>query len=331
MSTFSDIYGYDTIKEHLQNAIKLDRVSHAYIINGGLGAGKKMIAKIFAKALQCEAEGDNKPCNKCHSCIQTESGNQPDIIWVRHEKPASIGVDDVRDQIISDMLIKPYSSRYKIYIIDEAEKLTVQAQNALLKTIEEPPAYGIVIFLTTNADIFLQTIISRCVLLDLKPLKESVVMDYLKDNYDVSEYERKFAADFAQGKIGRAKTIIESTEFAHLKNDVMHVIKNVKDMTAADIMAVVKDVTNYKLTIDDYLDLMAMWFRDVLMFKSTNDTNYLIFSDEISLIKSQAEVMSYEGIQDILNSIDKVKVRLKANVNFDICIELLIMAMKEDM
>ena len=108
-------------------------------------------------------------------------------------------------------------------------------------------------------------------------------------------------------------------------------IKNVKDMTAADIMAVVKDVTNYKLTIDDYLDLMAMWFRDVLMFKSTNDTNYLIFSDEISLIKSQAEVMSYEGIQDILNSIDKVKVRLKANVNFDLCIELLIMAMKEDM
>ena len=108
----------------------------------------------------------------------------------------------------------------------------------------------------------------------------------------------------------------------------MHVIKNVKDMTAADIMAVVKDVTNYKLTIDDYLDLMAMWFRDVLMFKSTND---LIFSDEISLIKSQAEVMSYEGIQDILNSIDKVKVRLKANVNFDLCIELLIMAMKEDM
>ena len=69
MSTFSDIYGYDTIKEHLQNAIKLDKVSHAYIINGGLGAGKKMIAKIFAKALQCEAEGDNKPCNKCHSCI----------------------------------------------------------------------------------------------------------------------------------------------------------------------------------------------------------------------------------------------------------------------
>ena len=332
MSSFSDIYGYETIKEHMQSAIKLGKVSHAYIINGGLCSGKKMLAGIFAKTLQCEnMEETVNPCNKCHSCIQADSGSQPDIIWVKHEKPTSIGVDDVRDQIISDMQIKPYSSRYKIYIIDEAEKLTVAAQNALLKTIEEPPVYGIVIFLTTNADIFLQTILSRCVMLDLRPIKDSVVEEYLKSNYDISEYECRFAANFAQGKIGRAKTIVESTEFAHLKQDVMHVIKNAKEMSSAEIMSVVKDITNYKLTIDDYLDLMAMWFRDVLLFKSTNDTNYLIFSDEISLIKSQAQIMSYEGIQDILNSIDKVRIRLKANVNFDLCIELLIMAMKEAM
>lgn len=330
MSSFSDIYGYETIKEHMQSAIRLGKVSHAYIINGGLGAGKKMLAGIFAKTLQCENMQDTvNPCNKCHSCIQTDSNNQPDIIWVRHEKPASIGVDDVRKQIISDMQIKPYSSRYKIYIIDEAEKLTVAAQNALLKTIEEPPAYGIVIFLTTNADIFLQTILSRCVMLDLRPISNSIVEQYLKDHYDVSDYERRFATHFAQGKIGRAKTIIESTEFAHLKQEVMSVIRNAKDMTAGDIIAVVNEVKNYKLTIDDYLDLLAMWFRDVLLFKSTNDTNYLIFSDEISLIKTQAQTMSYEGIQDILNSIDKVKIRLKANVNFELCIELLIMTIKE--
>ena len=129
---FEDVKGQDGIVRTLKNQIEADRIGHAYLFCGTRGTGKTTVAKIFAKALQCEAEGDNKPCNKCHSCIQTESGNQPDIIWVRHEKPASIGVDDVRDQIISDMLIKPYSSRYKIYIIDEAEKLTVQAQNALL-------------------------------------------------------------------------------------------------------------------------------------------------------------------------------------------------------
>ena len=184
MSSFSDIYGYETIKEHMQSAIRLGKVSHAYIINGGLGAGKKMLAGIFAKTLQCEnMEESVNPCNKCHSCIQSDTGNQPDIIWVKHEKPASIGVDDVREQIIADMQIKPYSSRYKIYIIDEAEKLTVAAQNALLKTIEEPPSYGIVIFLTTNADIFLQTILSRCVMLDLKPIKNSIVEEYIRNNY----------------------------------------------------------------------------------------------------------------------------------------------------
>ncbi|MDO5383123.1 MAG: DNA polymerase III subunit delta' C-terminal domain-containing protein [Eubacteriales bacterium] len=332
MSDFSDIYGYESIKEHLQNGIKMDKVSHAYIINGGLGAGKKLIATTFAKTLQCENRSESiNPCNQCHSCIQTDTGNQPDIIWVRHEKPSSIGIDDIRDQLIADMQIKPYSSKYKIYIIDEAEKLTVQAQNALLKTIEEPPAYGIVIMLTTNAEIFLQTILSRCVLLDLKPLKDSVVSDYLKKHYDIADYQCKFASNFAQGRIGRAKTIVESNEFAQLKLDVMHVIKNAKEMTSQEIMAVVKAVANYKLTIDDYLDLMAMWFRDVLMFKSTNDTNFLIFTDEMALIKSQAQTMSYEGIQDILESIDKVKIRLKANVNFDLVIELLIMAIKENM
>ena len=168
-------------------------------------------------------------------------------------------------------------------------------------------------------------------MLDLKPLKDDVVIKYLKAHYDnIGDYECKFAARFAAGRIGRAMTMVESTEFAELRRDVMDVIKNAKDMDSADIMTSVKRVTNYKLTIDDYLDLMLMWYRDVLMFKSTNDTNLLIFNDQMTLIKSQAQTMSYEGLQDIINSIDRVKVRLQANVNFDLVIELLIMAIKEN-
>lgn len=130
----------------------MGKVSHAYVISGGLGSGKKLIASTFAQTLQCEA-GGVEPCGVCHSCVQAAGGNQPDIIWVGHEKPGSIGVDDIRDQLVSDMQIKPYSSPYKIYIIDEADKLTVAAQNAMLKTIEEPPAYGIVILLANNPDV----------------------------------------------------------------------------------------------------------------------------------------------------------------------------------
>ena len=111
MSKFADIYGEEQIKVHLQNAIRLNKVSHAYIFNGPMGSGKKMTAGIFAETLQCERHGQ-EPCGTCHSCIQSESGNQPDIIWVHHEKPGSIGVDDVREQVIGDMQIKPYSSQY---------------------------------------------------------------------------------------------------------------------------------------------------------------------------------------------------------------------------
>lgn len=328
MNSFGEIYGHDKIKNHLQNAIELDKISHAYIFNGGLGSGKKSVAQLFSKTLQCEA-GKTEPCNECRSCKQTETKNQPDIIWVTHEKGGSIGVDDIREQLIGDIQIKPYSSKYKIYIIDEAEKLTVQAQNAMLKTIEEPPSYGIIILLTTNADIFLQTIISRCVKLDFKPVSDELVIKYLQDNFNVTNHEQRFAAAFAQGNIGRAVSIVTSSEFGRLKDDVMHVMRYVKDMSVSEIISEIKNVSNYKLTIDDYLDLMAMWFRDVLIFKSTNDTNHLIFSEEISLIKEQAVASSYEGLENILKAIDKVKIRLKANVNFELVIELLVMTIQE--
>lgn len=330
MERFAQIYGHDRIKEHLQKAIELGKVSHAYIFNGSLGAGKKTMAGLFAKTLQCEA-GGTEPCNECRSCIQADSGNQPDIIWLQHEKPASIGVDDIREQLIGDMQIKPYSSRYKIYVIDEAEKLTVQAQNALLKTIEEPPAYGIVILITTNADIFLQTILSRCVKLDFKPVSDDLVRSCLKARCKVTDYQLRFATAYAQGNIGRAIDIVESEEFAQLKEAVMHVVKYAKEMTVSEIVAEVKTISDHKLTIDDYLDLLAMWYRDVLVFKSTHDSNPIIFKEDMALVKEHAVCCSYEGIDDILKSIDKVKIRLAANVNFDLVIELLVMAIKEAM
>ena len=330
MPGFQDILGHETIKEHFKKAIAVHKVSHAYILAGEAGMGRKSLANAFALTLLCE-KGQTEPCLECHACKQVLSGNHPDLIYVTHEKPASIGVDDIRNQINGDVAIKPYSSPKKIYIMNEGEKMTVQAQNALLKTIEEPPAYGIIILLTTNADTFLQTILSRCVRLDFRPLRDTLVTQYLQEKYDLTDYECRFATAFAQGKIGRAVTIATSKEFAQLKEEVMHVIRYAKEMTTAEIMAEVKNIANYKLTIDDYLDLMAMWYRDVLVFKSTKDSNALIFKDEMSLLAEQAKNCSYEGLEDILKSIDKVKLRLKANVNFDLVIELLIMAIKEAM
>ena len=166
MAGFQDIIGQEQIKEHLQNALKAGKISHAYIINGEKSSGKEFIAKVFAMALQCEAPKENTevqiPCQECHSCRQALSGNQPDIIKVMHDKANTISVDDIREQISNDVTVKPYSSPYKIYIMNEAEKMTTQAQNALLKTLEEPPEYVVILLLTTNVNALLPTILSRC-------------------------------------------------------------------------------------------------------------------------------------------------------------------------
>ena len=170
MAGFKDIVGHEQIIEHLKTAIEMGKVSHAYILNGPDLSGKMMIAEAFARALLCEKQ-DPDGCGECRSCRQSDDRNNPDIIYVKHDKPNTISVDDIRTQLNNDIVIKPYSNQYKIYIVDEAEKMNQQAQNALLKTIEEPPAYAVIMLLTTNADSFLQTIRSRCITLNLKSVK----------------------------------------------------------------------------------------------------------------------------------------------------------------
>ena len=206
MSGFQDIVGHKQIIEHLKNAEKLNKVSHAYIFSGEKGSGKKLLASRFAELLQCEAEGE-KPCGKCRSCRQAESGNHPDIIRITHEKPNTISVDDIREQLVGDVQIKPYQSKYKIYIVPDAEKMNVQAQNALLKTIEEPPAYAVILFLTTNAFSFLPTILSRCVVLNMKPVPDQEVRKYLMEHVEVPDYQADIAVAFAQGKHRKSRQI----------------------------------------------------------------------------------------------------------------------------
>ena len=169
MANYSDIVGHEDIVKHFKSSIELGKISHAYILNGEKGVGKKTLAFVVSKSLQCET-GEPDPCGKCKSCLQVESGNQPDIIWIKHEKPNVITVDEIRAQVVNDVSLKPYSSRYKIYIIPDAQMMNPAAQNALLKTLEEPPEYTIIILLTSNLDKMLPTIISRCLVLNFKPV-----------------------------------------------------------------------------------------------------------------------------------------------------------------
>ena len=327
--SFEGFIGNNAIVMHLKEAMKHDKVSHAYIINGEDKSGKTLLALEFAKALMCVDENE-RPCGHCKSCIQADSHNNPDIIWITHEKPNTITVDDVREQIVNDAQIKPYAGRYKIYIINEAEKMNVQAQNAILKTIEEPPHYVIVILITNNAGAFLQTITSRCVMLSMKPVREDIIREYIMKKYQIPDYKANLCVSFAQGNVGKAIELAKTEEFDEVKTEAIHLVKYIDDMEIGEIIDAIKKIEEFKISVNDYIDILMIWYRDVLMFKVTNDANSVIFKEEIGSIREQANRHSYNGIENILNAMAKARQRLSANVNFQLTLELMILTIKEN-
>ncbi len=298
MFSFSEIVGHEQIKEHMQAAIRDKKPFHAYLFQGEEGVGKEALARTFAAGLQCQSESADKPCKECVSCRQMESGNQPDVIWVTREK-ASLGVDEIREQLCNTMDIKPFSSPYKIYLVPEAEKMTEAAQNALLKTIEEPPEYGIVILMTSNISALLPTIQSRCLTMEFRPLSTAVVESYVKEHCQVPDYQARASAAFAQGNLGKAMRYAKSEDFIERKDHIISLLRHVEQMDLSEMLAVIKDLGTRKDEVRDYIDLMVLWYRDVLLFKATKDINQLLFQDEASYISREASHRSYEKIEEI--------------------------------
>ena len=331
MGGFKDVVGHKNIIQYIGNAVTSGAISHAYILNGERGSGKKLLANLFAISLQCQnLDEDGDACGKCQSCKQAVSGNQPDIIRVTHEKPTTISVDDIREQVNNDIQIKPYSSPYKIYIIAEADMMSVQAQNALLKTIEEPPEYAVIILLTENAETLLPTIRSRCVMLKLRNIKDQLVKKYLMEQMEIPDYKADVCVAFAQGNMGKAIALATSEYFNEIKEEAVHLLRNIDDMQVEELMGAVKKCSAYKMNISDYMDVIAIWYRDVLIYKATKNVDRVVFSDQMRYIKDRAKKSSYEGIENILEGLEKAKARLKANVNFELTMELLLLTIKEN-
>jgi DNA polymerase-3 subunit delta' len=331
MNHFMDIVGHQDIIEYIGKAVTHHQVSHAYILNGEKGSGKKMLAKLFAMSLQCiEPKENGEPCGTCKSCHQAMHRNHPDIIYVEHEKANSIGIEEIRQQINQDIAVKPYASNYKVYIVDEADKMTVQAQNALLKTMEEPPEYAVLLLLTENAESLLPTIRSRCVMLKLRHIKDQLVKKYLIENLSYDEEKADICVAFAQGNIGKAVRLASSESFQEMKDDVVSLMKQISRMDLSQLLEYLNRCKDYKLCIDDYMDLIAVWYRDVLIYKATKNIDRVIFSNELSAIKERANTSSYEGIETVLEALEKVKTRLKANVNYELVMELLLLTIQEN-
>ena len=308
---FKGIVGHEDIIAHFKSSIETGNVAHAYIISGDAGSGKKTLAYAFAETLECEA-GGTEACGTCRSCLQVSTGNYPDIITVTHEKQNLISVDEVRDQLINTIDIKPYKGKYKIYIIPDAELLNVQAQNAMLKTIEEPPAYAVILLLTTNLDKLLETVKSRCLKLQTKPIRERDVLAYLT------------------GNLGKAIKLAGNDEYAAIVDSVVGVLAHIDEMDVETLGKAVKDIEQFKMSMNDYMDLMMMWYRDAMMLKVTGNVDKILFKNEFSTLKKQAGKLTFKSIEDKIDAIAKAEQRLLANANFEVTIELLLLTLKEE-
>ena len=330
-SGFPGITGYDDIIKYLRKAAETGHVSHAYLMTGEEGCGKRTLALRFAMMLLCEEKDPKaRPCMKCSACRRALSGNHPDLIRVTHEKPGSIRIDEIRDQLIATADIRPYEDKRKIYIIPEAEKMNPQAQNALLKTLEEPPEFVVIMLLSTNPDILLPTVLSRCVKLPLIPLPDRVVEEYVREKLEMPDYEARVIAAFAQGNIGKAEKAVRDEAFSDRRERILALVRGIGSMNAATIREAVRYMAEEKDEIGRMLDIMLLCYRDILYYKAAVDVDRLVFSDEISLIREKAKLISYEGLTDIIDAIEMCRTRLRANVNAELAVELLLYKIREN-
>lgn len=323
MVHFKDIYGNKEVIRHFQTTLRFGNVSHAYLLSGEDGSGKNMLADAFSAALLCE-RGDIEPCGVCKSCIQAATGNHPDIIRVTHEKQL-ISVNDIREQLVSNVGIKPYSSEYKIFIVNDAELMNEAAQNALLKTLEEPPDYAVILLLSASEDMLLQTVRSRCVRLSTRPLTHAEVVDYLTKEQGQPDYFASTAAAFSGGNLGKAIEYVTSTEASERRSKALSLIKDVDDLTLAQIQAELKDIPDRK----EFLDLVTLWLRDVLMYKSTGNGKKLVFKNEEHAIEVYAKTRSFEALNRATEAVFTANSQLNSNVTPEVALELLILKLKD--
>lgn len=324
MYTFQEIWGNLPLVEQLKTAAAGGKVSHAYLFLGGAGAGKRLIANTFAKALQCEDQG-NAPCDHCKSCAAFNGGNHPDVIYVRGEKK-NIVVDEIREQILETVDLKPYHYQKKIYIIEKADTMNVQAQNALLKTLEEPPAYAVFLLLAERAEAFLPTILSRVVTMKLRPLSEEVIADYLTEKAFLSAEESHVLAAYAQGRIGQAMELMEDETFREMRQDILGKLEALPSMPEGEAYLLAKELEVYKNDLR-FLDIMELWYRDLLAAKSLREERYLIQKDQKDAIFRGATEPA-EKLAKKAHAVRQARVRLGQNANFRLTLEVMLMELK---
>ena len=300
---FKDIIGQEFAKKYLTNSINKDKVSHAYLFEGMNGVGKNTLAKEFAKTL-----------------IKVDKlENSPDYISIEPEG-SSIKIAQIR-KLQTDVLVKPHSD-YKIYIINKAEKMTVESQNALLKTLEEPPAYVIIILITRNKNSLLDTIKSRCEIIKFLPVSFIQTKKYLED-MGIEERKASILATFSRGSISKALELSESADFMLMREDIQNNIQTLLEKNIVEILELPSKYDKYKDNIIEVLDMMINYFRDIMMLKENIGKDMIINIDKITYVQNMSKKINYSQVSKIIDIIEETKKKLKSNCNFNLSIQVM--------
>lgn len=294
---FEQIIGNTKNKQILVNAIANNKISHSYIFTGPKGIGKMLFAEEFAEAILCD-NMEKRPCDKCKSCIEFSNRNHPDITIV-DEQEETIKTETMKN-LTKDILEKPLENKKKIYIINNSENMTREAQNTLLKTLEEPPEYIVIILITKNINLLLNTIKSRCIKISFNKLSNEEMNQYF--NGSITEDVLKFS----EGSIGRALVVKDKKELYQLldKN-----IRNLQNINELEVMKLKSTIFSNKEDINEILEYMNSIFLDLTRNNLNNVVRY----------------------GNCIKIIENTKGRLKRNGNYDMTTDDCLLSLWEEM
>lgn len=292
---FENIIGNDKIKNELTNLVKQNKYSHSYIFHGTEGIGKKLIAKEFAKMILCL--GKEKYCNTCKSCLEFLSNNNPDFYEIIPDGN-NIKIEQIRE-MQKKVVEQPIISKNKVYIIDNADLMTREAQNCLLKTLEEPPEFVTIILIGSNESNFLSTIKSRCTILRFENIKPSKIEKYLKEKFSIQEVPKSII-EAANGSIGKAELLKDKQEL-YIAIDT--VLENIEKM---DLIDTLKNAD--------------------IIYKSQDEKNEILEYINIKFLKKAKENLKYLKCIDI---VEETKKRIKANSNYNMSIDNMLISIWE--
>lgn len=326
MKEFQDIIGNEDAKEYFSKALKRNQLSHSYIFEGPYGVGKKTFAKKLVKAILCEDRQQDKACNKCQSCHMVESGNHPDIITIEKDTKVT-KVDNIRQNIVREMEIKPYQSENKVVIVNSADTINVQGQNAMLKTIEEPPSYGIIILVCENLSSMLPTIKSRCITVRFNPLSKEKMGAYL-ENRGIYGEEKEIYTKLSEGSIGVVNDILQDEVYLMLRKQSVDYLERLNKADLLKLYDIVKEITDQKEDIEKILEFWLFWYRDIAVIKTANSKD-LYYLDYQKQLLDMSQNLTYNKVSLNIESIKCAILDIKQNIYSTFVIENLLLKLKE--